>query len=342
MYKFEQLMMPIWNTEIIYDESLTMVRKDGKAEAALLFEPKEILSVTSADKTEEYKECTDWEFCDGKFCLTKGSRIFAFEEEELINEDCTKLLDYRETLDGRYSLFQEDHFFHDRQIAVTYRKAGGSLPCAPLFCGELLPRTMKKLHSGERLRIVTFGDSIAQGSNSSGTTLTTPFLPTWSDLLAEQLRRTYKVAVRMINTAIGGQNSYWGAENARDRVGEHDPDLAIIAFGMNDREEPEKFIQNMQLIIERTKERSPITEFILCATTIPNPNLKGYRVYQDQYGDALKEMEEMGVAIADFGGVQKCLLERKRFIDMTGNNVNHPNDFLIRCHAQLLAMMLIR
>ncbi|MBQ4558917.1 MAG: hypothetical protein IJA54_01150 [Tyzzerella sp.] len=33
--------------------------------------------------------------------------------------------------------------------------------------------------------------------------------------------------------------------------------------------------------------------------------------------------------------------EGKRFIDMTGNNVNHPNDFLIRCHAHVISAMLI-
>lgn len=35
------------------------------------------------------------------------------------------------------------------------------------------------------------------------------------------------------------------------------------------------------------------------------------------------------------------VLKRKRFIDITGNNVNHPNDFMVRCHGQLLAEMLI-
>ena len=46
-------------------------------------------------------------------------------------------------------------------------------------------------------------------------------------------------------------------------------------------------------------------------------------------------------AFADFGTMHKSLLEKKRFIDMTGNNVNHPNDFLIRCHAQYISAMLI-
>ena len=30
------------------------------------------------------------------------------------------------------------------------------------------------------------------------------------------------------------------------------------------------------------------------------------------------------------------LLKAKRFRDMTGNNVNHPNDFLARVYAQVV------
>ena len=53
------------------------------------------------------------------------------------------------------------------------------------------------------------------------------------------------------------------------------------------------------------------------------------------------ELREKGTVIADFYSMQKYLLKRKRFIDLTGNNVNHPNDFMIRCHAQLLTELFI-
>lgn len=56
--------------------------------------------------------------------------------------------------------------------------------------------------------------------------------------------------------------------------------------------------------------------------------------YQSEYGTVLKGFQGTGVAVTEFGSMHKCLLEKKRFIDMTGNNVNHPNDFLIRCHAK--------
>lgn len=148
MYNFEQLMTPIWDTEIIYDESLTMVWKDGIAEAPLLCEPEKILSVTSADKTMEYEEGKDWEIRGNILCLIQGSRIFAFEEEELVFDE-EKPGECFEMKDGRFSLFHEGHFFHDRQISVTYKKKSGTLSYVPEFCGELLPKTMTKLQNKE-------------------------------------------------------------------------------------------------------------------------------------------------------------------------------------------------
>jgi len=111
---------------------------------------------------------------------------------------------------------------------------------------------------------------------------------------------------------------------------------------MNDCDRGEIFAENIRGIIERVRETSPKTEFILCATTVPNERVKGFYHYQDEHLEALMKLKQEGIVIADFYTMQKCLMNKKRFIDMTGNNLNHPNDFLIRCHAQLLAALLIR
>lgn len=340
MNTFEQLMSPIWDSEIIYDEFLTMVRSNGAVQAPLLFEPKEVISVTSADKLMEYEEGKDWFVRGNMFCLTEGSRIFSFEEDELVfdnerPEECFP------TTDGRYSLFKEGHYFHDRQIAVTYKKASNNLEFAPDFCGDLLPKTMMKLRDKKPVKVVLFGDSIAAGANSSGMTLTTPFLPRWGNLFVESLRRYYGTKVELSNPSVGGKDSYWGLENAKAKVADYHPDLAIIAFGMNDRDKGDVFAENIRKIVERVRESSPKTEFILCATTVPNKNVEGFYFYQDEHLEALLKLKQEGIAIADFYSMQKSLLSKKRFIDMTGNNLNHPNDFLIRCHAQLLSAMLI-
>ena len=340
MFSVEQLMIPVWDTEVIYDEALTMVRSNGVCEAPLLFMPLEILKVTSADKTKEYEEGIDYEVEGNVFRLTEGSRIFAFKEEELIFDEKPEGKSTYPMADGRWAL---SDYFHQKQIVVTYRKEKTPSGFEVGYCGQLLPRTMEKLKNKEPLTIVTYGDSITEGSNSSGQLLLTPFLPCWGTLLMLRLRQHYGAMVRVINTAVGGMDSIWGVENAAERVGMRNPDLVIIAFGMNDRQDGKQFAENIKKIKETTLQHAPNAEFILCATSLQNPilDLPGWHEHLEEYREELLEMEEMGTAIADFNRLQKFLMQTKRYIDLTGNNVNHPNDFWVRCHAQVIADMLI-
>lgn len=344
MLTFEQLLQPVWDTDIIYDEALTFIKEGAKAQAPLMFEPAQILSVTSADKTVAYEEGKDYTVEGNLITLTGDTRMFFFTEEEMLFDTAVPGKCFP-TKDGRFSLFSEGHFFHDRQIAVTYRKKSGGLSWKPEYAGALLPRTINKLENKETVKIVLYGDSISAGYNASGETLTTPFLPTFGALLGEKLRRHYGAPVEVINTAVGGMATEWGIENALVRAGDYKPDLCIIAFGMNDGHarglNGEQFARNIATIKELIQEVSPETEFILCATTMPNTILEHFYGYQDKYYDVLKELECPGTAIASFYHMQKALLEKKRFVDMTGNNVNHPNDFMIRCHAAVLIDMLI-
>ena len=341
MYSFEQIMYPVWDSDVIYDEFLTMVRSNAVAEAPLLHTPEEVFSVTSADKTVEYEQGRDWQVIGNTFRLTENSRIFAFAEDELIFNEA-KPSESFPTVDGKYSLFHEGHFFHDRQICITYKRKREKQAFYVPYCGDQLPRMMKKLGAREELKIVLYGDSIAEGANSSGRTLTTPFLPTWGYLFAENLRRHYQTKINFVNTSKGGTDSYWAVENAEQRVAEHNPDVAIVAFGMNDRDNAEIFAENISEIRNIVRQTTPLTEFILCATTVPNRRLKSFYKHQGEYRRTLMALQETGTAVADFYSMQKYLLDRKRFVDLTGNNVNHPNDFTIRCHAQLLSGLFIK
>ena len=329
----EKIIAPVWDTDIIYDEFLMMHEVGGVASAPLLFVPEYVISVTSADKTKEYEEGRDYTVQGNLLTLTPDSRIFCFTEEEMIFDEKRRGECFR-TLDGRFSLFHEGHFFHDRQIAVTYKKK----PSAPIFTqnfvGNRLPRTMEKLEKDKSLRLVVFGDSISCGCNSSSFSGVPPYLPKWDQLLCMGLWRKYGASVELINTAVGGQSSPWAADTATERVGSHQPDLAIIAFGMNDRMREDEFCANIKRVMENTRSVSPQTEFLLCATSFPNPILDGFTAYQHKYYGALKTLEAEGVAVISFGDMQSALMKTKRYEDLSGNNVNHPNDFFARCHAQ--------
>jgi acyl-CoA thioesterase-1 len=86
----------------------------------------------------------------------------------------------------------------------------------------------------------------------------------------------------------------------------------------------------------------PGVEFILVASMLGNRDwirLK-HEVFP-LYRDELKKLCEPGVALADMTSVWEEFLTRKQDWDITGNGVNHPNDFGHRVYAQILSALLI-
>lgn len=100
------------------------------------------------------------------------------------------------------------------------------------------------------------------------------------------------------------------------------------------------FRQNIKGIMDTIRKDSPETEFILVSPMLGNPE---WGIPMEQFGlhrDALRKLTGKGVALADLMSVWEKLLKRKSFYDLTGNGVNHPNDFSHRVYAQVLLRML--
>jgi hypothetical protein len=73
------------------------------------------------------------------------------------------------------------------------------------------------------------------------------------------------------------------------------------------------------------------------ASMLPNPewavpNLDRF----SEYHEVLRELCGPGIVLADLTSVWSELLRRKAFHDLTGNGVNHPNDFGHRLYAQII------
>ena len=347
----EKRMKPIWETDIVWEESLTMVKdKNGIAKAPFLYMPKQIFSVTNAAGTIVYEENRDWVWNEGQFCLTPDSRIFSFEFNELYPKN--EIPGHCFPTPEGYILFEEGHFFHDRQIAVSYTcEKGEWTGINPAFSADKLPRTTARLKKGEPLRVVLYGDSISEGYNASGYTGAEPYLPCYGELLCQELTRRTGAQIEFINSSKAGMNSVWGADNVEELVNCHDVDLLIVAFGMNDGgKTPEDFVGNIRRLVKGALAKQKEMEVILVATSTPNPMLTDDRAKfwgnQILFKSALDRLaeelsNEVGIAVADITGMQSFLHSRKRFVDTTGNHVNHPNDFFHRCYAQFLLGMLL-
>jgi lysophospholipase L1-like esterase len=119
----------------------------------------------------------------------------------------------------------------------------------------------------------------------------------------------------------------------------------LLEFGMNDgtyNMAPAAFRANLETIISLVRAKSPDTEFILLAPLIANPD----RVQAGNQEEFLAVINQMsadlaGVAAADFTGLCKALLaSNKRYVDLSANNINHPNDFMQTCMAAAVTGLL--
>lgn len=167
-----------------------------------------------------------------------------------------------------------------------------------------------------------------------------PGQPTWAELLFHQMEEKWQSPVCFHNTSVEGVDSEWAIENSSQRAANFHPDLVILGFGMNDRCGMEEYRNKTGRLIEAIRKVSPKTEFLLIASTLPNELAATepyhFWAHQDEYSESLKGLEGRGVAIADIQAVQKEIGKRKRYIDITGNWLNHPNDYLARILAQVV------
>ena len=349
-WSFEEGMLPVWDTDTVYGESLTMLRDEtGAARAPLLYTPRQVLYVTNAAGTEEYTEGVDWYVEDGKFCLTETSRCFAFTEAELYPAEPIEGKSFAKP--GGNILFGEGNFFHMRQLAVTYIPERCDWPgVRPACAREQLPRTWAALSEKRPLHVVLYGDSISWGGNASLRANTPPYQAPYGELFVEWLNRRWGAPVRLTNNAVGGMDAAWGIDHVDLMVNDYRPDLVLLAFGMNDGwKSVEMFEEQIRTIVTAIRAANPNAEIVLVATSTPNPILTDEKApfWGNQYrfkpaldAIAADPVYGGGIAVADITGMQAALHSRKRFIDTTGNHVNHPNDFFHRLYAQYLCGML--
>lgn len=339
-------LQPFWTADTIYSEAVMPIKDgDQNAEGRLLFKAKKILSVKDTYLQKEYKKRRDWKYRNGKIILTKKSTAPYFTRNELVFDQKKEGISLRGKKEGSFVLFSEKGLLQSRQLAVTYikKKTDEWEGAVPAYAENLLPGTLNKLKTGQSLKIVFYGNSIETGANSSITLNQSPYLPTWTEMIVYNLQNHYSSPIRFKNVSKGGMSAKWGLENTDTLVNRENPDLAIIGFGMNDgtgKVPPDTFITRIKGIIQAVRSANPHCEFIVIATMLANPEAIHSQI-QQEYLAPVKALTTKGVAVADMTSIHGELLKHKAYQDMTGNNINHPNDYLARWYAQVIGALLI-
>jgi lysophospholipase L1-like esterase len=338
----------------VRESSVLLQTDDGEVTARLAYSPAEIIEVSAADLSDQptYMLGDDQRLhfdsssvgADGDDDRS-GTRAAAVihERDFFPPKDSPNSYAHRVGSPEQNLLYRPGKWFHHRDVEITYRRDLDSQPLddSSVVFGEL-PKTLGRLRAGMPVTVGISGDSISTGLDASVMTAAPPFQPGYPDLVVAQLRVDFDSDITLKNRAVSGWSVANGVADLDALLAER-PHLVVVAYGMNDvgRRDPQWFLEQTRSIIERVRANDADTEILLVAPMLGHKEwVHTPREMFALYRDQLKSLVGPGVAMADVTSVWDRLLRRKHDFDLTGNGLNHPNDFGHRLYAQAILELL--
>lgn len=321
----------------IYEETVLFFKRGNKFEAFLANEVEELLFVENPVK-KDIVDIKDMSFCGKKLIAdnVKG----AFDERWLLGQDMPD--DFHE--DTRFKLgvmlpIPADLVAY--QYRVTYKvKDSFDFPKTNYYNNNLC-FVKDKLKSKKDVNILLYGDSISNAANSSGDLNIPPFEKAWYEKAIYHLEKLYNVKINLTNNSRSGYPSSWGVEAIPEKIKPIDCDLLVVGFGMNDattKVSADQFENNIRAIIDA----KPNCSVILISSILPN--LQSSFSFYDlrlEYRERLKSLcKEKSCALIDMTEVSEYYKDKKAYAEISGNNFNHPNDFIYKFYANALYTIL--
>ena len=385
-YDLAKYMYPIWKTDISYAENVFVCEytANSNLEFQLLYPITEIVSVRSANLQTLYKEGVDYEITsNGNLKVLKGGKIPLLTHDKYYfpytNETTNPNAFPERSNDGPNGTGRSGYgFFYDEvggttdpgmskySIAVTYRHTAASTINTPASKTAKFTNVINKIKAGQDIKIVALGDSITDGWSSSSQVNMLPGCPNYHNMVTEYIKATYNVNVTNVNLAYSGKSTPWALNMCSDRgyipidkVCAENPDLVVLAFGMNDgcSYDSTTFLGNINTMLNKIKTNCPNACVVVVGTQLPNPEVT-WKVtatnsnpgpilkYHIDYETALKNAESSWTNAA-FANTTRTHMEmikntrynltgRKTYEDTAGSNSNHPNDYFHRVYAQVI------
>ena len=346
---------PYWWGNVIYNETVLLrTQADGTGLGHLRYKAMKVVSVRDYTLKTEYVEGVDYVIDGTEIKTLPGSKIKSLSDGQLrgseaLPEGFNLVGSISNTLTDCVnmggSIYTESPFYYGTQVYVTYAYdvhdlAMDSLPSYQL---DALPGLKAKLESGSgTLSIVGLGDSVLEGCSSSKNFDHEPYQPPYYDLFAEQIESRYGLDVTGYNCAVGGTTSGNGAEDTKiNQALRYEPDLVLVHFGINDlggQTSSSVYSDNIMNIILKIRASRPDCEFLLISPIGPNPWNYDY-TKMERYVRELRNIAESeeGIALLDmFAFSQYYMSEGVDYYNITGNGINHPNDYGHRLYTGAL------
>ncbi|WP_198529860.1 SGNH/GDSL hydrolase family protein [Geminisphaera colitermitum] len=309
------------------------------AEAFFLLPPRKLLRVHSSDATLKLV-VSDFRIDGRKITYTGTEKIPSFSEKELFPAEKTARSIGHHTDGKRHLLFSEGRYFYDQQIRFDYETDERWTLPGPSAHSRSLPhlsRLATRIAEGRPITVVLLGDSISAGANAVES-------PRYIEQFCDRLRTLTTGEVTLHNLSKGGMSTPWGVEQAAQAAALR-PDLFIVAFGMNDasgKYPPENYAANVRRMIAMVIDANPNVECAVVSGMNANPAWHLARPeFHQAYHEQLKKLADARIVFCDVFTPWNHLVARKGFVSVTGNGVNHPNDYGHRLYADVLTRDLL-
>ena len=284
IYDNEKYLTPLCKGNIVYCETALVLKNalNFISEIRLAYPIKKILSVTSFDLKTVYEEGKDYYVNEnGELQIIEGGKIpylpwANYRYNEFVDDG--KHIQSADALGSHIvaELFAHDDGMSQWMIAVTYEHEESDIYDVNVGKSDKVPAFLNKLKKGEKVTVVSYGDSITYGWGASGMheVKKPPFTPPYNLMVLEYLQKRFNAPIHHENFAVSGMSTEWGekAENVQ-KIIDAKPDFVILAFGMNDAGviHPKAFYKKMANIITQTRNACGDVEFVIISPIMPNP-----------------------------------------------------------------------
>ena len=346
----------------------------------LLYNIDRIISVKNYDGTKTYEEGKDYVIVDGKIMIPEGSSMPCIRPDRYYNVEGNTLVTKYNGVDTN-TFYSEGYAMTYWQVWVEYEHSDDWNGYEQENQSDYFADFIEKLMNGEDVTIFYYGDSITVGANSSYFNNYAPYQYGYALMLTNALADSFGYTVKYVstnhlsssmskvptenyvagtrgtityvNTAVGGWTSGSGVQNfekhVKNYIDQYGCDLFVCAFGMNDIGSSSS-VSNIKTIVDNVYKLAPDTSVMLVSTMFYN-NVSVQA--ETRNGNALAmntNLDNLAATYREDGRecgftsmtlMSQSILERKEFMDYSGNNVNHPNDFFCRVYAQTIFQTLI-
>ncbi len=258
--------------------------------------------------------------------LTYGLGVKQLDDKTLTAADMPKYYGYYFTVYAEYEYNKDVNVGYDTVLENINNFNGTSIP----------ENVINKVKNGQDITIGVIGDSISTGAEATKGN-------EYFTLLANYLRNLSgnKINVDIVNVSVGGHTSDEGITRANllyQECGDKEPDLVIIAYGMNDQNStgdtpynsPEKYASNIAGIVNTVRNLAVNDPDIILVTSMPsNPQWLHTSGKWYELGDALRAYaKQENIPLADVGAFfQNQLDNGQTYEELIYSMINHPGDY---------------